>query len=302
MRIALPFQTIETVNESAADRQKRLDDLFLQKQNTGEWRNRLIWGDKKYVLPSLLPEFAGKVNIIYIDPPFNVGSDFSFTATIGDNPETDEDETATFVKQPSIIEQKAYRDTWGKGLDSYMQWFYETVMLLRELLTENGSIYVHLDWHVVHYAKEILDEVFGYENFKNEIIWRRQTSSGYKGSDGFGRNHDTILWFAKSKNYIFYNQYQPYSDEYIKAQYNKRDESGRIYRTHWIGTKTTEETIEKFIETGRIVKRSDGKLEKRLYLDEQPGIAVILYGTMSKHLHILAMNVSIILPKNPNPF
>jgi len=134
VRIALPFQTIETVNESAQQRQKTLDFFANEPsaQYNKEWRNRLIWGDKKYVLPSLLPEFAGKVNLIYIDPPFNVGSDFSFTATIADNPDTEEDETATFVKQPSIIEQKAYRDTWGKGLDSYMQWFYETVVLLRE--------------------------------------------------------------------------------------------------------------------------------------------------------------------------
>jgi len=121
VRIALPFQTIETVNESAEDR-KRTIDMFAQQANQNtEWRNRLIWGDKKYVLPSLLPEFAGKVNLIYIDPPFNVGSDFSYTATIADHPDTDYDETTQFVKEPSIIEQKAYRDTWGKGLDSYMQ-------------------------------------------------------------------------------------------------------------------------------------------------------------------------------------
>jgi len=113
VRIALPFQTVETVNESAQDRGRMLD-LFA-KGKPGEWRNRLIWGDKKYVLPSLLPEFAGKVNLIYIDPPFNVGADFSFTATIPDNPETEEDETTSFTKQASIIEQKAYRDTWGKG-------------------------------------------------------------------------------------------------------------------------------------------------------------------------------------------
>jgi adenine specific DNA methylase Mod len=122
IRIALPFQTIETINESVQQRQKSLD-FFASEPNTSynrEWRNRLIWGDKKYVLPSLLPEFAGKVNLIYIDPPFNVGSDFSFTATIANNPDTEEDETTEFVKQPSIIEQKAYRDTWGKGLDSYM--------------------------------------------------------------------------------------------------------------------------------------------------------------------------------------
>jgi hypothetical protein len=165
----------------------------------------LIWGDKKYVLPSLLPEFAGKVNLIYIDPPFNVGSDFSFTATIADSPDPEEDEeTTSFVKQPSIIEQKAYRDTWGKGLDSYMQWFYETVLLLKELLAEDGSIYVHLDWHVGHYAKTILDEVFGYENFRNEVVWKRATSGSVKArAKRFGANHDVILKTGNISNIFF---------------------------------------------------------------------------------------------------
>src|SRR3989338_7262784 len=144
VRIALPFQTIETVNESAQQRQQMLD-LFSSGRDP-QWRNRLIWGDKKYVLPSLLPDFAGKISLIYIDPPFDTGADFSFRATIPDNPETDGDETTEFVKEPSIIEQKAYRDTWGAGLDSYLQWFYETALLLHELLSETGSLYVHLDW------------------------------------------------------------------------------------------------------------------------------------------------------------
>jgi adenine specific DNA methylase Mod len=148
LRLKLPFQTVETINESAQQRQLALD-LF----NTGrptEWRNRLIWGDKKYVLPALLDEFAGQVDLIYIDPPFNVGANFSFQVTIEDE---------TFTKEASVIEQKAYRDTWGKGLDSYLQWFYETAVLLRELLTENGSIYIHLDYHVGHYAKAVLDAI-----------------------------------------------------------------------------------------------------------------------------------------------
>ena len=159
VRLALPFQNVETVNESAQERQKSLD-LFSSGRDS-EWRNRLIWGDKKYVLPSLLSEFAGKVNLIYIDPPFDTGADFSFTANIPDNPKTKLDETSDFVKEPSVIEQKAYRDTWGKGLESYLQWFYKTAILFRELLAENGAIYVHLDWHVGHYVKALMDEVFG---------------------------------------------------------------------------------------------------------------------------------------------
>ncbi|HEY7019905.1 MAG TPA: DNA methyltransferase, partial [Ktedonobacterales bacterium] len=171
LRIALPFQTVETVNESGQVRAHQLS-LFQQGKET-DWRNRLIWGDKKYVLPSLLPEFAGRVNLIYIDPPFDTGADFSFTASVPADPEAEDDDALAFTKQPSILEQKAYRDTWGRGLDSYLQWFYETVVLLHELLAEDGSIYVHLDTHVCHYAKVVMDEVFGYDGFRNEVIWKR---------------------------------------------------------------------------------------------------------------------------------
>jgi adenine-specific DNA-methyltransferase len=136
LRVALPFQTVETINETAQDRQK---SLFQQLSQEQPWRNRLIWGDKKYVLPSLLPEFAGKVNLIYIDPPFDTGADFSFTAAVPDAEDEDNSRIA-FTKEPSIIEQKAYRDTWGHGLESYLQWFYETVVLLHEFLSENASV------------------------------------------------------------------------------------------------------------------------------------------------------------------
>src|SRR6516225_3106641 len=133
LRVALPFQTVETVNESAQDRQRSLH--YGSGFGEEEWRNRLIWGDKKYVLPSLLPEFAGKVNLIYIDPPFNTGQDFSFVSSLPGSSEH-------FTKEPSIIEQVAYRDTWKAGRDSYLQWLYETLLLLREFLAESGSIFV----------------------------------------------------------------------------------------------------------------------------------------------------------------
>jgi adenine specific DNA methylase Mod len=186
LRIPLPFQTVETVNESVQDRQRSLESLF--GGGVSEWRNRLIWGDKKYVLPSLLPEFAGKVKLIYIDPPFDTGADFSFNVEV---------EGESFTKEPSVIEQKAYRDTWGRGLDSYLQWFYETALLLRELLAEDGSIYVHLDWHVGHYAKAVMDEVFGADHCLNEIIWKRQTSKGgaFASLAQYGRIHETIYFY-----------------------------------------------------------------------------------------------------------
>jgi len=184
LRIALPFQTVETVNESAQERQRTLD-LFSTGRDP-DWRNRLIWGDKKYVLPALLAELAGQVDLIYIDPPFDTGADFSFHV------EVDGEE---FTKEPSVIEQKAYRDTWGRGLDSYLQWFYETAELLRDLLVDTGCVYVHLDWRLAHPAKVVLDEVFGTDNFLNNVVWSYQTRHS---SDRFGIESTTIYSYTRS--------------------------------------------------------------------------------------------------------
>jgi len=294
VRIALPFQTVETVNESAQDRQRSLD-LFASGRET-EWRNRLIWGDKKYVLPSLLPELAGKVNLIYIDPPFDTGADFSFTATIPDNPETEEDETTTFTKQPSVMEQKAYRDTWGRGLDSYCQWFYETALLLHELLHENGSLYVHRDYYVSYYVKAILDEVFGEEHFVNEVVWKRQSAKGdvAQGATHMGRIHESIFLYTKSENYPWNIQYTPYDQSYIDAFYRHTDSDGRRYRLSDItapgGAKASKgnphyeflgvtrywrfskEKIQEMYKQGRIVQTSPGTVPaQKRYLDEMPG-------------------------------
>lgn len=218
VRIQLPFQTVETVNETAQERQMMLD-LFTSGQPT-EWRNRLIWGDKKYVLPSLLQEFAGKVDLIYIDPPFATGADFSFLSTIPESRES-------FTKEPSIIEQKAYRDTWGRGLDGYMQWFYETIALLRELLTDNGTIYVHLDYHVSHNCKAILDEIFGDACMRNEIIWQRTNAHG--SLDRFGPIHDTIFYYAKSDKPKYNDIRIDYSEDYVETFVDRTDAQGRRF-------------------------------------------------------------------------
>jgi adenine-specific DNA-methyltransferase len=296
LRVALPFQTVETVNESAADRRHTLE-LFGQHRQS-EWRNRLVWGDKKYVLPSLLAEFAGKVNLIYIDPPFDTGADFSFTASVPDHPDEDEDDGATtFIKEPSIIEHKAYRDTWGRGLDSYLSWFYETAVLLHELLHENGSIYVHLDWHVVHYAKAILDELFGQENFVNEVAWKRTTAHGdaKQGARRYDIVHDTILFYVKSDNFTWNTQYVPFSAEQIDQQYNKLDEKGRRYRLvtptakkpggdtsyEFHGVKPpkgrfwayTREKMEEMYKSGKLYFSGPGQPYIKYFLDERPGVS-----------------------------
>ena len=228
VRIELPFQTIETVNESVQDRQRALD-LFTSGRDT-EWRNRLIWGDKKYVLPSLLDEFAGKVDLIYIDPPFDTGADFSFTTTV---PESDQN----FVKQPSVLEHKAYRDTWGvspderqrgvSSVDKYLKWFSDTLLFLRDLLNERGSIYVHLDWHVGHYGKLVLDEVFGQDRYRNEIIWK--ATNAHSDAKRFGSIHQTIHFYTKSDEWTWHPQYDKYSDDYVKTYYRYKDPDGRQY-------------------------------------------------------------------------
>jgi adenine-specific DNA-methyltransferase len=217
LRVALPFQTVETVNESAQQRQKSLFSLMQGGQS--EWRNRLIWGDKKYVLPSLLPEFAGKVDLIYIDPPFATGADFSFQAQVGEE---------EFEKAPSIIEQKAYRDTWGRGLDGYVAWFYESVVLMHELLSEKGTLYLHCDWRVDHVVRGILDEVFGHDNFLNEIAW---AYFAFKRSTArkFPQKHDVIISYVKNvSSFTWSTQFKPHKPEYLKRW--KTDASGRLFR------------------------------------------------------------------------
>jgi DNA modification methylase len=191
VRIALPFQTIETVNESTQDRRRNLE-LFASGRDTA-WRNRLIWGDKKYVLPSLLKEFEGTIDVIYIDPPFNTGQDFSFNSTL---PESGH----TFLKEPSVLEQKAYRDTWGRGQDSYFQWFFDTAVLLRELLAEHGTIFVHLDVHMGPYVKVVMDEVFGQANFLSQIAWYYYNKMHDSRKRILPKAYDPILWYAKNRD------------------------------------------------------------------------------------------------------
>lgn len=222
-RIVLPFQTIETINESRATREGEIKkgggDIFKEKKTT-LWYNRLIWGDNKYIMASLLEEFAGKVDLIYIDPPFATGADFSIKIEVGD---------VEWTKEPSAIEDKAYRDTWGKGLDSYLQMMYERLILMRELLSERGSIYVHLDWRMNSYIRAILDEIMGQDMFQREIIWDITVLSGFKTiANNWIRGHDTILFYTKTNGFVFNKQSTAHRKEYI-ARFNKVDKNGRKY-------------------------------------------------------------------------
>ena len=192
----------------------------------------MILGDNKLILSSLKNgplrkeiEAQGGLKLIYIDPPFDVGADFSMDIKIGDG----EDEES-FTKKPSVIEEIAYRDTWGKGADSFIAMIYERLKLMHDLLAEDGSIYVHCDWRVSAFMRMSLDEIFGKDNFRNEIIWYYSTLG--RPDDRFAQKHDTIFYYGKSDK-TFFNQKGakvPYSDEYIKSHFRDKDDEGRVCR------------------------------------------------------------------------
>ena len=203
--VVLPFQVIEQIDEPRNDNKIVAQGSLFDtsgRQITG-WTNKLIWGDNKLILSSLKNgplrkeiEAQGGLKLIYIDPPFDVGADFSMDIKIGDG----EDEES-FTKKPSVIEEIAYRDTWGKGADSFIAMIYERLKLMYDLLAEDGSIYVHCDWRVDSFIRLALDEVFGKENFRNEIIWCYTAASNV--TKDFPKKHDTILRYSKSENYTF---------------------------------------------------------------------------------------------------
>jgi len=198
-RVNLPFQVIERVNESRATREARkreggtLFDLYhAQEGDTFEegWRNKLIWGDNLLVMSSLLEKFAGKIDLIYIDPPFATGADFSFTTEIGESGEE-------VTKEQSVIEEKAYRDTWGSGVTSYLSMIAGRLRLMVDLLSANGTIYIHLDYRLVHQVHVLMTELLGLEAFKNDVVWSYGGRGAKAISGQFPRNHDVLLVFAK---------------------------------------------------------------------------------------------------------
>ncbi|HAS95292.1 TPA: site-specific DNA-methyltransferase, partial [Candidatus Wolfebacteria bacterium] len=232
-RTVLPFQSlevIETINESRATREREKTGSGMAfnfespSVDDANWRNKLIWGDNRYVMAALLEKFSGKIDLIYIDPPFATGANFSTTVAIG------EDEVE-HTKEASAMEELAYRDTWGKGLDSFLQMMYDRLVLMRELMSEKASIYVHLDWRVSHYVKLIMDEIFGYDCFLNNVVWCYQTRQFSKRY--WNKKHDDILVYSRKYNNHCFNWdvdgvLQPYSEATI-AKYKLKDENG-FYR------------------------------------------------------------------------
>ncbi|MFA7059935.1 MAG: site-specific DNA-methyltransferase [Pedobacter sp.] len=293
--IVLPFQVIEQVDEPRSEKPSSLQLGLFDTDSRGRqlkgWTNKLIWGDNKLILSSLKNgplreeiEKQGGLKLIYIDPPFDVGADFSMDIEIGGD---------TFTKRPNVLEELAYRDTWGKGADSFIAMIYERLVLMRDLLAEDGSIYVHCDWRVNAYIRLALEEVFGRERFQNEIVWLR-TNAHNMQTQGYVRSQETIFFTAKSDVFIFNEQRTDYGDAQLSRY--KKDENGRLYtgrdmtfssanptrQFEWRGTKPPSnrswgyplEKLEELWSQGRILTKQDGKPRLdglKVYLDETKG-------------------------------
>lgn len=287
--LVMPLQKIETVDEprSRAESQGELFDS--RKAHVDDFRNMLIWGDNKPVAASLLKEFRGKVSLVYIDPPFDVGADFSMSVAIGEGSELT-------VKDQSLLELVAYRDMWGRGTDSYLHMLYERLALMRELLSDDGTIFVHVGWAVSHYVKGVLDDVFGSERFLNQVIWKRQTAHSDigQGSQHLGRIHDVLFLYTKGEAFTWNMQYQPYSEEYIRDFYKHVEPgTGRLYQLsdtsapggaskgnpyyEFLGVtrywRFSEERMAQLHREGRIVQTNPGTVPRqKRYLDEMRGV------------------------------
>lgn len=289
--VVLPFQTIEQIDEPRSDAKFGMQESLFDtsgRQITG-WTNKLIWGDNKLILSSLKNgplrkeiEAQGGLKLIYIDPPFDVGADFSMDIEIGEE---------SFTKKPSVIEEIAYRDTWGKGADSFIAMIYERLHVMYDLLAEDGSIYVHCDYRLSGFMRLVLDEIFGEEFFKNEIIWQKIRTTKAQ-SIGFGIVHDSIFLYTKSDKAKFTNIYKEFDDKYITSHY-KKDSVGKLYRTvsllqkgkgaarkfgdklleppngmHWIWS---QDRIDEAMKNDKIRFTSNGRPEKIQYLEDMSG-------------------------------
>ncbi len=194
-----------------------MGDLFtlgVGGRQSGGWSNKLIWGDNKLVLSALKNgplrkeiEDAGGLKLVYIDPPFDVGADFSFEIEVGSG-------GSNVTKEPSVIEDIAYRDTWGSGIDSFSAMIFERLNAIHSLMHPEGSIFVHCDWRVTAEIRIMLNEIFHKDRLRNEIIWCF-TGPGSPGMRQYNRKHNTIWWFSKGDNWLF-------NDREIRTAHNEK--------------------------------------------------------------------------------
>ena len=297
--IVLPFQVIEQVDEPRAEKPEDTEAQMSLFDKRGRqlkgWTNKLIWGDNKLILSSLKNgplreeiEAQGGLKLIYIDPPFDVGADFSMDIEI---PSSD-GISDTFTKKPNILEEIAYRDTWGRGADSFIAMIYERLVLMRDLLAEDGSIFVHCDWRVNSYIRLTLEEIFGRERQVNEIAWKRSYGHG-DAKRTMGVAKDTIFLFSKSDGYTLNPFFHAHSEEYLKSFFRHEDQRGRYklenltspsprpnltfpykgYPPPKKGWRVNPERMTQLDAEDRLFfpKKKDGRIMKKVYLNELEG-------------------------------
>lgn len=240
----------------------QLKEVFGKEDENG-WINKIFWGDNLQVMSHMLKEFRGKVDLIYIDPPFDSKADYKKKITL---------KSKSVKNDMGSFEEKQYTDIWSN--DEFLQFMYERLTLMKELLSSTGSIFLHCDYRKSSHLRIMMDEILGPENFKAQICWRSMTSSGFKGKTSLGKSHADILYYSKSENFKYFPVYKPYSDDYIEERFSKVDENGRRFKDEKVGSATPDETIEKWKEEGRIYVTSTGGYRIKHYLDEAKGMIV----------------------------
>ena len=239
-------------------------------------KNNLVMHGECLSTCAYLKEQGVEVDLVYIDPPFASGADYAKKIYIRRNPLVQkaiaDAEQNLDNSDMQAFEEKMYGDIWDK--ERYLNWMYENLMAIKSVMSDTASIYVHLDYHIGHYVKILMDEIFGEENFQAEIVWKRMTPSGFKGKYSIGHSHDTIFWYSKTEECTYNPIKIPYSEEYIKERFSKIDENGRYFKDEKIGTATSESTIQRLKEEGRIYYTSNGTMRIKHYLDDAEGIAM----------------------------
>lgn len=182
------------------------------------WINKIFWGDNLQVMSHMLRDYRGNVNLIYIDPPFDSKADYKLRIKI---------KKQNISSDSLAFEEKQYGDIWSN--DEYLQFLYERLLILRELLSDYGSIFVHCDYHKNYHIRSLLDEVFGPDNFKNEIVWRRKGGSALGLMNSLSNATDTIFWYSKTSTYTLNPIYAEAPEEYVDAQFRYADPDGRRY-------------------------------------------------------------------------
>ena len=266
-------------NDQVIERVQRGMPLYEMelKEQIGQNPNNLVIRGECLSACAYLRDKGIFVDLIYVDPPFASGADYAKKVYIRRNPKVAaaiaQAESELDIEDLKAFEEKMYGDVWDK--ERYLNWMYENLMAMKSIMSDEASIYVHLDWHIVHYVKILMDEIFGEENFINDVTWKRQTSSGFKGKNAMGKNHDNILVYGKSDDFLYNTQYLPYSEEYIEQRFSHVevvDGKERRFKDAFLGTATTQATIEQLKKENKIYYTASGGMRLKVYLDETEGI------------------------------